>query len=428
MRRALAFVALVAAIPALCAVAALQMAPYRAVGTIAAAAWPYLPGSIVPVRVDGFSAPYQVALSGPGSLRSDGSYLIPERAAPGIATLVAGNAAGIAERRIRIGAPLDSGHDALAVISYDLGVVFHDPRTFAASGILATGGSPSDGVFSNDGRLAITDTQGSALAIVQLAPWGVSRIGGVPLGDEVAADDASGAFFVTNREAAAAASEGGGALTRVTRDGRVSSVATGQTAEGLAVDRRRGVVYVANVNDATVAAIDARSMRVVQRFKAIARVFSLVLSPDGSILYAISNQSAGSPFGAPGAAVAIALRPAPRIVARSGALTFPLGAALDPRSRTLFVTDESLDVVDVLDARTLRAKRAPLRTCHTPWKPAVDLAAGRLYVPCARSDAVDVFDTRSLRRVEGAPFATGSYPLAVAVWHPRRGAKASPNP
>lgn len=424
MRRAVAFVALAAAIPALCASAAVQSAPYRAIGTIAAAAWPYLPGSVIPLRVDGFSAPYQVALAGPGSLLGDGSYVVPVAAAPGSATVIAGNATGIAERHIRIGTPPSTADGVLAVVSYDQGILFHDPRTYAPDGVLATGGSPSDAAISRDGRLAATDTQGSALALATLHPWGVSRVDGVALGDEVAVDDGDGAFFVTNREAGSG-SAGGGALTRVARDGRVAHVVTGQTAEGLAIDQRRGIVYVANVNDGTVAAIDARTMRIERRFNAIARVFSLVLSPDGARLYAISNQSAGSPFAAPGAAVAIQLRPVPHVVARSADLTFPLGAALDPHAETLFVTDESLDVVDVLDARTLRAKRAPLRTCRTPWKPEIDLAAERLYVPCARADAVDVFDTRSLRRVAGAPFATGSYPLAVAVWHAPRGANGS---
>jgi hypothetical protein len=40
-------------------------------------------------------------------------------------------------------------------------------------------------------------------------------------------------------------------------------------------------------------------------------------------------------------------------------------------------------------------------------------------VPCAGADAVDAFDTRTLRRAAHAPFATGGYPLAVAVWHPQ---------
>jgi DNA-binding beta-propeller fold protein YncE len=192
----------------------------------------------------------------------------------------------------------------------------------------------------------------------------------------------------------------------------------------LAIDDRRKLVYVANVNDGTVAVVDARSMQVVGRIPAVARVFSLALSPDRRVLYGISNQSAGSPFAAPGSAVAIAVDgPKPRVIARSVPLTFPIGAALNPSGTTLFVTDESLDRIYVLDARTLRAKRAAVSTCRTPWKPSVDARTGRLYVPCARANLVDVFDLRSMRRVAGAPFATGGYPLAVTVWHARSGAK-----
>jgi DNA-binding beta-propeller fold protein YncE len=414
-RRAVAVALAAAALFAFCASVARSPHEYRAVGTIAAAAWPYLPGSIVPVRVDGFSAPFHVALSGIGSLRAGGIYAVADDAAAGTATLIAGNAGGLAARELRIAKPPPIGRAFLAVASYDDGVVFHDVRSFSVIGVLATGGAPSDTAIGRLGRVAATDTQGSAVTVASLSPWKVARVEGVPLGDEIAFDNASGAIFITDRDVA-----GKGALTRIAADGNVSRVVTGQTAEGLVIDARRGIVYVANVNDATVAAVDARTMRVRRRFRAVDRVFSLALSPDGARLYATSNQSAGSPFAAPGAVVAIDLRrPTPPVVARSADLTFPLGLALDAATSTLFVTDESLDVVDVLDARTLRAKHTPLATCKTPWKPTLDAGSHRLLVPCARANAVDVFDTATLRRVAGAPFATGSYPLAVSVWHPR---------
>jgi DNA-binding beta-propeller fold protein YncE len=95
-------------------------------------------------------------------------------------------------------------------------------------------------------------------------------------------------------------------------------------------------------------------------------------------------------------------------------MKFPLGIALDERRGRLFVTDESTSEVYVLSARNLRTLHAPLQTCSTPWRPRV--AAGRLYVPCARANSVDVFELRTLRRVAGAPFATGGFPLSVALW------------
>ncbi|HEY6327196.1 MAG TPA: hypothetical protein VIW73_11860 [Candidatus Cybelea sp.] len=389
--------------------------PRIASGKIAATAWPYLPGSSLPLRVDGFAAPYHAAVLGPGILSPDGVYEIPQRALPGSALLVAGNTHGLAAANLRIGAPPTIARPFLVVASYDAGIVFHAADDFSVVGVLATGGTPSDAAVDSLGRIVATDTQGSALTLATLSPWAVLHIGGVVLGDDVAIDPATHAIFVTDRDVG-----GSGALTRVTLDGSVSRVTTGATPEGLAIDAGRHIVYVANTNDGTVAAVDTRSLRIVRRFAAVPRVFSLALSPDGTRLYAISNQSEGSPFAAPGAAVAIELgTPVPHVVARSARLAFPVGVALDPATHTLFVTDEQLGEVDVLDASTLRAKRAPLSTCGIPWKPYYDAPSARLYVPCAGADAVDAFDTRTLRRTAHAPFATGGYPLAVAVWHPQ---------
>lgn len=411
---------LAALIPVLCATAARQPQGYRAVGTIVLGRGPYLAGSRIPLRVDGFSPPYRIAVLGEGSVTDAGSYVVGASARSAATMLVAGNGDGLAARSVRIAQPPPPGEALLAVAAYDDGIVFHDARTFAVRGILGTGGTPGDVAIDATGCVAAPDTQGSSLALATLAPWRVTQADGVALGDEVAFDGAT--IFVTNREL-----DGRGGLTRVAPDGSIVNVATGLTAEGLAVDARRHVVYVANVNDGTVAVVDARSMQVIRRFYAIARVFSLALSPDGRRLFAISNQSAASPFAAPGAAIAIDLRhDPPRIVARSRELTFPIGAALDAAGATLFVTDEARDVVYVLDARTLAAKHAPLLTCRTPWKPELDAAGRRLYVPCARDDRVDVFNLRSLQRVEGAPFATGGYPLAVAVWHGRPASNLRP--
>jgi DNA-binding beta-propeller fold protein YncE len=407
-------VLLVWALFALGGAAARTPAAQRAVGRIAVTAWPYLPGSIIPLHVDGFAPPFTAALLGPGRLLAGGAYEAPPDPLHATALLVAGNSNGLAATTILIGSPPSVNHDLIVVASYDDGIIFHDARSFSVLGVLATGGTPSDAAVDSLGRIAITDTQGTALTLATLSPWSVAHIGGVILGDEVAIDEVTQAVFVTNRD-----SNGSGALTRVSVDGSVSSVATGATAEGLAVDDKRQLVYVANTNDGTVSTVDARSMRVVRKFPAVSRIFSLALSPNGARLYGISNQSAGSPFAAPGAAVALALRgAAPRVVARSGNLTFPLGAVLDPVTQTLFVTDEALGEVDVLDARTLRRKHAPLTTCAIPWKPSLDSRSGRLYVPCAGANAIDVFDARTLTRIPRAPFPTGSYPLAVGIWHP----------
>jgi DNA-binding beta-propeller fold protein YncE len=396
--------------------AAKMQQPHFATATIVTSRWPYLPGSILALRIEGIVPPYTVSILGPGRLLHGDTYAVPSTSQAGTALLVVGNQAGFGTTRLRIGAP-PIARPLLLVASYDEGLVLHDEQNFSVIGVLATGGVPSDVAVDSAGEAAVTDTQGTELTLAALGTsWNVGRVGDVPFGDEVAADNSIHAIFVTNRDW-----NGAGALTRVAGagDSGVTHVSTGETAEGLAVDERRQIVYVANTNDGTIACVDARSMRVIRRFPAAARVFSLALSPDGTRLYAVSNQAADSPFGKAGEAIEISLKGRlPRVAARSAKLSFPLGVALDDRANTLFVGDEDRGVIDVLDARTLRPKHAALPTCNIPWKLTLDSASERLYVPCAGDNEIDVFDARSLRRVAHAPFATGGYPLAIAVWRP----------
>jgi sugar lactone lactonase YvrE len=372
-------------------------------------AGPYVPGSRI--RPRGSNATARAA-SGAASLAGDGTFLTSDVRAREHAYLIAGDTNAIAVSRITIVPAPASRAPLLAVAAYDDGIVLHDPRTFARIATLATGGAPADVAFEPSGAIASADTDGDSLTIATRSPWTVNAIANVPVGDEVVTDPGGAGTFVSDRSV-----DGAGALTRVSPDGSVTRIVTGDTAEGLAIDDARGLIYVANVNDGTVLAVNMRSMRAVRRIRAVPRVFGIVLSHDGRTLYAVANQSATSPFHTPGYVAAINVASG-RTIARSRPLSFPLDAALDATSGRLFVTDEGSNLVYVLNSGTLRDARAPLATCRTPWKPYVDFATQRLFVPCARSNEIDVFDTSTYRRVRGAPFATGGYPLAVSVWRP----------
>ena len=387
--------------------------PALATGSIRVADAPYLPGSRIPIVVSGFAPPYDVGVLGSGAF-AGGMLVLPIDSAPGVTTIVAGNARGIATNAFRIASPPPADRALIAIAAYGDGIAFHRADGFASLGILATGGAPSDVAFDTAGRLSATDTDGETLARAALNPWSVTAIGGVPEGDELTVDPQTQDVFVTNRDAS-----GTGALTRVASDGSVTRVATGTTAEGLAIDGPHDRAYVADVNDASIAVVRPSTMRVIEKIPTVTRAFSLALSGDGRRLYVVSNQSLGSPFGAAGRVVAIGLDGAkPHELARSANLAFPLGIALDEKRSRAYVTDEAKHVVYVLDMKTLASIRPPLSTCEVPWKPTFDAVDDRLYVPCARSDRVDVFDASTLARVPGAPFRTASYPLAVAVWHP----------
>jgi DNA-binding beta-propeller fold protein YncE len=373
----------------------------------------YLPGSSVPLRVEGIDSPYKVRFIGEGAIRGS-NFLVPLQANPGVTTLVAYNAQGIAQHDLRVARVPNARRSLLAIASYDSGIVLHDATTFAPVGTLAIGGAPSDVAVDASGRVASGDTAGTGITIATLAPWDVATVPDAPVIDELAFDPTSHALFATNRTLA----DGNGALTRVMPDGTVAHIELGLTSEGIAIDARRRRVYVANVNDGTISIVDADAMRELRRVKVVERAFALALSPDGSSLWVVSNQSVTSPFGEAGSVVRVALDGTPHLAGRSGRLAFPVGVAFDARANRIFVTDEHDDDVYVMNATTLRETHIPLRTCRTPWKPLFDSQSNRLYVPCARADLIDVFDARTLRRVAGAPFATGGYPLAVAAWHP----------
>jgi DNA-binding beta-propeller fold protein YncE len=398
---------------ALCAAMLLGTAPHRhasASGSfkIDVPSGPFISGSRINIGAAGVDGPVAFSVLGPGRIEA-GQYVAPAVSTPETSTLIGSAHGAIAMKSVRIVPAPSADEPLLAVATYHSGIALHDPRTFKLIGYVPIGGAPGDVAFTRNGGIVAPDTDGDALAIVQRAPWSLRIIRNVVLGNEVAADPANADIFVSDRDAA-----GFGALSKISPDGSVVRVKTGVTAEGLAIDERRNVVYVGNVNDNSVAVVDARTMRVVRRIASVQRTFGIALDSNGRRLYVVSNTSPSMPYRG-GYVAAISLAPRlPRIVERSARMTFPIGIAFDGRANRLFVTDEAADSVYVLNARTLHALRKPLPTCDTPWRP--HIAAGRLYVPCANADEVDVFDLRTLRRVHGAPFRTGGFPLSVALW------------
>lgn len=366
---------------------------------------PVISGSRVAVGASGIAGPFTLALVGAGSLQGH-EFLAPLVDAATNATLIGAARNAVAYGTLHIVPPPAPSRALIAVASYDNGVALHDAKTFALLGYAPIGGAPGDVAFDRSGGIYAPATDGAALTRIARAPWTLQRIDGVPLGNEVAVDPRTGDTFVTNRDV-----NGSGALTRITPAGAVTLVKTGDTAEGLALDGR-GDAYVGNVNDTTVAVVDTRTMRVVRRLKSVPRTFGIALDDERRRLFVVSNMSESMP-GEGGRAAAIDLRSG-RIVARSARFAFPLGVAYDAARKRVIVTDEGSDTVQVLDAKTLHRAHAPLATCRTPWRPRI--AGDRLYVPCARAGTVDVFNLRTLRRVAGAPFKTGGFPLGVAVW------------
>lgn len=364
----------------------------------------------MPINVSGISGRYSLSVLGAGKIEN-GVFVAPVLSQPAWSLLVGAAPGAVATAWIRTIPPPSGKRGVVAVAAYRSGITLHNPQTFALLGTIAIGGVPADVAFLPDGSLVTADTDGDDLTLISRAGWHVRQIGGVSEANEIAVDPADGTIFVSDRDV-----NGKGALTRITPGGNVSRVITGETAEGIALDPQRALVYVGNVNDGTVAVIDARDMRVVQAFYSVERPFGLAIDNRVRRLFVVSNVSPSmSAHG--GYVAAFDLQAAhPRMVARSASMIFPLGIAFDSRTNRLFVSDEATNKLYVLDSRSLRAAHAPLATCATPWRPYV--SDGRLYVPCSRSNRVDIFTLKTLRRIPGSPFPTGAYPLSIAEWRP----------
>ena len=166
---------------------------HLATATIVASRWPYLPGSVLPLHIEGIAPPYSVSILGPGRLLHGDTYAIPAHE-PGRngafwsseIRLGSGRRDCASERRPSLGR-------LLLVASYDEGLVLHDERSFSVIGVLATGGVPSDVAVDRAGEAAVHRySRNPADARGLGAPRGTSgHIGDVPFGDEVAADDAT---------------------------------------------------------------------------------------------------------------------------------------------------------------------------------------------------------------------------------------------
>lgn len=372
------------------------------------AAGPYIGGSAIPLGISGIHGQLAFSVLGPGAIEN-GVYQTPTLTEPAHATLIAATPFDVALRELQIVPPPPPGQNVIAVASYASGIALHRASDFALIGIIATDGPPGDVAMSSAGDIFAPLTDATTMIAVSRSPWTVAPVANVPLGNEVVVDNTTGAIFVSNRDIG-----GKGGLTRVL-GGKVQRIDTGITAEGLALDERAGRIYVGNVNDGTILEVDTKSFLPVRRIKSVDRTFGLALGSGGHTLFVVSNQNSQMRRGG-GYIARIDLRPpAGRITAHSPNIPFPLGIAYDPKTSRVFATDEDTGKIYVFDAATLAQRHRPIASCSLPWRPRIDATRRRLYVPCARANEIAVYNLDTLRPLAGSPFATGNYPLGVAI-------------
>lgn len=370
---------------------------------------PYISGGEIPLGIEGTGVKPTFTLIGPGSI-VEGVYRTPVLREPVVATIIATTSAGVAVQDLQLVPAPSPARALIAVATYYGGVALHSASDFSLVGIVTAHGAPGDVAFDAAGDIYAPLTNGPALLVISREPWETHALADVPLGNEVVYDRTDASIFVSNRDVG----NGKGGLTKISA-GKLRTIITGMTAEGLALDELHHRIYVGNVNDNSIVEVDTRSLQIRRRINSVPRTFGIALDAAGNRIFVASNQNKNMRRGG-GYVSSIDLKPAHGAYrARSRNLPFPVGVAFDARTSTVFATDEDTGVVYVLDAKTLRDRHAPLRACAVPWRPKLDVRRRRLYVPCAHANAVAIFNVDTLRAVRGSPIATANYPLGVAV-------------
>jgi sugar lactone lactonase YvrE len=234
-----------------------------------------------------------------------------------------------------------------------------------------------------------------------------------------AAELAGGYFAATDNNAPKGAP--GVFIFSIAHDGSpvlVSSVAAGETPEGIVADPSGRTFYVTNVNSDELIryAFDGHgNAHATGRTSTGTRPFGIALDASRNLVFVTDNDTptVSGAHSHPGLEV-FALPALHRVgdaIATGSKDALPIGVAVDPAAGRVFVTDEGDSDVAVFTLPSMR-RIATLPTGKWPWTPRLDEIARRLYVPSAHDDVVDVFDTRTLARV-GKPVPTCAYPTNV---------------
>ncbi len=185
---------------------------------------------------------------------------------------------------------------------------------------------------------------------------------------------------------------------------------------GLALDERRGLLYVGAQLDGEVVALELPDGTERWRRRIGMLPYELRLTPSGDALYV--SLWARAELGAPGQ-VAVLDPDDGRLRTKIDVGKNPEGMAMGSDGR-LFVACADADTVAVIDtARAERIASWPLGrdpsdpTGLSPAAVALDEARGRLYAACAQKNSVQVLDLADGRPLGDIP--TAWYPTGVAV-------------
>jgi DNA-binding beta-propeller fold protein YncE len=377
--------------------------------------------------MDGQDVAIRWGLVGPGSIDPTGLYHSADVASAS-AVVIAGGLRFPNPGSVTVTTVDPPSRDTPVVITtcYEDGTInVNDGRDLSLAGAFTVGGRTAGVVIDPAARRAIfaVDSQLAAVDLTSMRWQTSAPIAGARF-SEVAL--LAGGFVATT-DNEADAGHPGVRVFRINRFGRpvlVSSVAAGETPEGIAVADDGRSFFVTNINSNSVMrfSVDSRgAVRPTGSARTASRPFGVAVDPVHHLLFVADNDTAT--ISGPGAHPGLERFRLPDmtrvgdIISTGSQASLPLGVAVDPSAARLFVTNEGEADIAVFSIPALR-RVATLPTGLTPWLPYLDRSHHRLYVPNARRDSFGLYDTLALRPLRlGVP--TCAYPTSMAVFDPR---------
>jgi quinoprotein dehydrogenase-associated probable ABC transporter substrate-binding protein len=244
------------------------------------------------------------------------------------------------------------------------------------------------------------DKSKDGIAVVDVRRREVVRV--LPGGsdpEEFDVDAVNGRLYVSNEDAAELS------IVDLATGDVLRTVAVGAEPEGVRLHPDRKTVYVTSESDHAVTVVDTESGAVLGNIEVGWRPRDAIFSADGTRAY-VSAEHGGSV-----AAVDVATSKVQRTIALPPG-SLPMGLALSPDERRLYVANGRARTVSVIDLAT-NTLVADLRVGARPWGIGLTSDGKFLYTANGSSNDVTVIDTASLNVV--ATVRVGATPWGIAV-------------